>query len=115
MASRKFSFNFACVLALTITVFGSSVFVSAEEHSGKASVKNAQPTADPRLPPLLPGQEVNINGKKMKVWSTSGNLSGTTENPPPETLKDSTHGPVKGEDLSVIVDGRGLLPSRRDR
>lgn len=31
-----------------------------------------EPTLDPRLPPVLPGEEVERGGKKMKVWSSSG-------------------------------------------
>lgn len=36
---------------------------------------------DPRLPPVLPGEEVKVGEETMKVWSTGGSPS--SEVPPP--------------------------------
>lgn len=34
-----------------------------------------QPTLDPRLPPVIPGEVVERGGERMKVWSSSGPVS----------------------------------------
>ena len=34
-----------------------------------------EPTRDPRLPPVLPGEVVEKDGVKMKTWSTSGEVA----------------------------------------
>ncbi len=66
---------------------------------------------DKRLPPVIPGEEIQDGNKKIKVWSTSGNVGASEPPRPPEfphhdrTVKDQTGG------AGVIVDGRGFVPS----
>lgn len=54
-----------------------------------------EPTLDPRLPPVLPGEEVERGGKKMKVWSSSG----------PVYVQDLNQEPREAPE-NVIVDKR---------
>lgn len=64
---------------------------------------------DKRLPPVLPGEEVNDSGKRMKVWSTTGGVpvSGAPE------VGGHPHRRVK--DIDVIIDGRDKRPERSPR
>lgn len=54
-----------------------------------------EPTLDPRLPPVIPGEEVERGGKKMKVWSSSG----------PVYVQDLNQEPRESPE-NVIVDKR---------
>lgn len=54
-----------------------------------------EPTLDPRLPPVLPGEEVERGGNRMKVWSSSGPVYVQDLNPQKERAIDG-----------VIVDKR---------
>lgn len=62
------------------------------------------PQLDKRLPPVLPGQEVTINGKRMRVFSTSGPVA---VSPPPQAPAPGESGnKVQLDDVDVIVDLR---------
>ncbi len=63
---------------------------------------------DKRLPPVLPGEEVNDSGKRMKVWSTTG---GVPVADAPEATRRKRN---KVRDIDVIVDGR-KAGERRER
>jgi len=47
----------------------------------KTPEQEEEQTFDPRLPPVLPGEEVQVGDETMKVWSTGGSPS--SEAPPP--------------------------------
>ncbi len=79
--------------------------------------QNNQPTTrqnDPRLPPVLPGEEVvTESGQRMRVWSSAGPVP-VNPRPTAQTLQGNGYGGP-----SVIVDGRfdnrdGKPPSDRD-
>jgi len=65
---------------------------------------------DKRLPPVIPGEEIQDGNKKIKAWSTSGSVSVSEPPKAPElpntqpSLKDATGG------VGVIVDGREYFP-----
>ena len=42
---------------------------------------------DKRLPPVLPGEQVNDSGRKMKVWSTAGPVP--VSSAPPEPYQEN--------------------------
>lgn len=54
-----------------------------------------QPTLDPRLPPVIPGEVVERGGERMKVWSSSG----------PVTTGDAPQAPQPGS-VGVMIDQR---------
>ncbi len=60
-----------------------------------------QPTLDPRLPPVLPGEPVARGGKKMNVWSTAGSPSGVRPPEVPEPGKG-----LQDDSIDIIVDRR---------
>ncbi len=72
---------------------------------GKSIEQANQPTTrqnDPRLPAVLPGEEVvTESGQRMRVWSSAGPVP-VNPRPTPQTLQGNNGygGP------SVIVDGR---------
>ena len=59
---------------------------------------------DKRLPAVMPGQEVEANGKKMNVWTTSGPVQ--VAQPPEPWRKDSDQIKVNANGLGVIIDQR---------
>lgn len=59
---------------------------------------------DKRLPAVMPGQEVTANGKKMKVWSSSGPVP--VSEPPEPWRRDSGQIHVNENGVGVIVDQR---------
>lgn len=67
---------------------------------------NEADESDPRLPPALPGEEVQRNGKKMKLWSTSGSPSEQIATPPAPSQNWTEGGlpHINGQPLSVIVE-----------
>lgn len=71
---------------------------------GRAVEQNNQPTTrqnDPRLPPVLPGEEiVTESGQRMRVWSSAGPVP-VNQRPTPQVLQGNGYGGP-----SVIVDGR---------
>jgi hypothetical protein len=62
-----------------------------------------QPLSD-RLPPVLPGQEVQLGGKKMKVWSSSGPVA--VSEAPKAPVVDSNQVDVELGSVGVVVDRR---------
>ena len=78
------------------------LFISASVSAradGVAVVEESAPVAegtpnqasdasfDKRLPPVLPGEQVNDSGRKMKVWSTAGPV--TVSSAPPEPYQEN--------------------------
>lgn len=66
---------------------------------------SSQPTTrqdDPRLPPVLPGEEVvTQTGQRMKVWSSAGPVP-VNPMPTPQQI----FGDGDGAGLGIFVDGR---------
>ena len=58
---------------------------------------SGQAPLDPRLPPVVPGETVVRGGNEIKVWSTAGSPSISTEASPSI---------AQGKGVTVIVDGR---------
>lgn len=65
---------------------------------------------DKRLPPVLPGEEMNDSGKKLNVWSTAGSVGALPPSAPPAPPSvdvSGTHNGAYGLPPGVIVDNRG--------
>jgi hypothetical protein len=79
---------------------------------GRAGSEPSQPRPttrqnDPRLPPVIPGEEiVTETGQRMRVWSSSGPVP-VMRQPTPQALPQGLGGAgVVGGGVGVIVDGR---------
>jgi hypothetical protein len=57
---------------------------------------------DKRLPSVLPGEEIVRNGKRMKVWSTTGPVP---SNPSIDPAYDPSHR-ILNHGVGIIVDER---------
>jgi hypothetical protein len=68
------------------------------------STKTSRQLLDKRLPPVVPGQEVTANGKKMNVWSTSGEVPVSQPPEPWRHDRDGKH--LNQQGIGVIVDER---------
>jgi len=92
-------------LPLFVVSFALATGASEVKADGKILEQSSQPTTrqnDPRLPPVLPGEEiVTETGQRMRVWSSAGPVP-VNPRPTPQTLQGNNGygGP------SVIVDGR---------
>ena len=72
--------------------------------NGNESQKNgSDATFDKRLPPVLPGEEVNDGNRKMKVWSTAGPVPVA---PQPEPWNPKSSNKLESGSVGVIVDRR---------
>ena len=84
----------------------------SDDSSGAGSVANSDDTSaranDPRLPPALPGEEMKVGGKKMKIWSTSGAVTTNQSPEPPSPPSPGTNNQnqIDPGKISVIVDQR---------
>ena len=106
MSSFCVVFLSAIVIA---TIIGTAAYAdeqgSITERSIEAgSAETSKQVLDKRLPPVMPGQEVTINGKKMNVWSTSGEVP--VSQPPEPWRKDSLNIKDELHGAEVIVDQR---------
>lgn len=88
----------------------SSAFADGEQNGGNGSsivsegTKTSKQLYDKRLPPVIPGQEVQANGKKMNVWSTSGGVP--VSQPPQPWHAESGDVHINGNGVGVVVDSR---------
>lgn len=87
------------------------------DSNAPSSVEQVRPRVAPvekdlRLPPRIPGEEVRDGaGRKLRVWSTSGDLNASEPRVPPAPNDAPTLG--LGGSSSIIVDGRPDSPRRR--
>jgi hypothetical protein len=81
-------------------------FVVSSPHAATRNQDEAtqEEVRDPRLPPVLPGEEVSDGDKKIKVWSSAGEVSRST---PPRPHDPSLQRDMQGRPLNVIIDSRG--------
>lgn len=102
----------ACMIGAVFTLI-SPALVSADGEQNTEQYPRAQvePTLDPRLPAVIPGQEVIRNGKKIKVWSTGGSPSVGANYQQPQDWTDSG----LADNPSIIIDGRQVHAPHRDR
>ena len=61
---------------------------------------------DKRLPPVLPGEQVNDSGRKMKVWSTAGPVP--VSSAPPEPYQEN-----QIRNTERILGGGGVIIDNR--
>lgn len=88
------------------------------DQLGNAVGESAKPTAsaaapaealDPRLPPMLPGEEVTRGGKKMRVWTTTGPVP-VTNLSPPQAPGPPGQANIAPGNVSIVVDRREAEP-----
>lgn len=84
---------------------------SRVEEQASSSAETSPQLLDKRLPAVMPGQEVTANGKKMKVWSSSGPVP--VSEPPEPWRRDSGQIHVNESGVGVIVDQRDKEKSSR--
>lgn len=72
--------------------------------TGAEKVGTDAAVADPRLPPVFPGEEVRDGDKVIKMWSTSGPVS--VAQPPEPWATRPGSAMVNGVGGGVIVDAR---------
>jgi periplasmic divalent cation tolerance protein len=79
-------------LGLTCFTYQTSLFADQDlSQEREEQLENSKDThhdnleLDPRLPPVLPGEEIIRNGKRIKVWSSAGSVSVATPPAPGET------------------------------
>ncbi len=76
------------------------------------SSKRSEVLNDPALPAVIPGEEVKTTtGKKIKVWSTGGEVSKSQIVEPPQPGGSKL---PHGDSFSVIVDQRDDKVKPRD-
>ena len=101
----------ACAICLAVECFyPCSVRADGEDRQPGTELSAGQPPVaarDPRLPPLLPGEQVNAGGNTMKMWSTSGPVP-VGEPAQPFAGPNPTFGPNSQlpQGIGVIVDQR---------
>ena len=78
-------------------------------RSGAEKVGADAAVADPRLPPVFPGEEVRDGDKIIKTWSTSGPVA-VSQPPEPWAERGSAAraagGTANNSGVGVIVDAR---------
>lgn len=94
---------------------GNEVVESTAGSVTDSSSNETSPQAlDRRLPPVLPGQEVTVNGQKMNVWSTAGEVPVGQAPDPWKQNPAVTQQQLQG--AGVIIDQRprgGVRPPPR--
>ena len=107
MSNRKVLVASLALVTSIFTVTG-SVYGDSPTDGSRGSENQADDSQrskvlnDPRLPPLIPGEEVTgEDGQKMKVWSSSG--------PVP---REATPVPQQIDGVGVIVDPYAGRPRR---
>lgn len=99
------------LIVIALTVSRSSIaWADAGEDASRAGTepnRASDASFDKRLPPVLPGEEVNDSGRKMNVWSTSGPVPVNPSGPPAAPAAPGLS--PQGQQLplgGVIVDRR---------
>ena len=102
--------SFASIVALlSILPIHTAALADGMDSIPNAPLPHATPNErsdasfDSRLPPVLPGEEVNDDGNKMKVWSSAG---GVPVSPAPEPFKKQDGRVDLSNGTTVILDGR---------
>jgi len=104
--------NMKTFLATLIVAFlvPCALFADGDSVSSDQTINNQTDNSnqnvirDPRLPPLVPGEEVNVRGKKMKIISTSGPVP--VSQPPEPWKQDDSSAQALLKNGGVIVDTR---------
>jgi len=96
------------MLSIAEVVFADGEQVCDVESGCKQEIEKKRtfvPKLDKRLPPVIPGQVVEVDGQKIKVWSSSGPVP--VSNPPEPWREFNSRTYVDTpRDLEVIVDDR---------
>lgn len=103
------SFLFAAGVAILVQpgfVFGDGDRPASGARPAATPNQASDASFDKRLPPVLPGEEVNDSGRTMKVWSTAGPVPVSTA-PEPGRCGRAGCGAGLG-DIDVVIDGRGF-------
>lgn len=95
------------VFSILLVCFTAQADFYSEDLPAEVKKQEVQPEAapslDPRLPPVIPGQEVNAGGgRRVRMISTTGPVPVATLNPQPS--------PSLG---SSILEGAGIIVDTR--
>jgi len=91
-----------------------SIGTTAQTMADVAKVGSAA-SFDKRLPPVIPGENIQHNGRTMKVWSSAGPVPVGQVPAPPAAPQAPGQAQVGGAlpNLGVIVDQRHRSDSNR--
>lgn len=70
-------------LCLALALISALPVQARGEERDDVQSEQSQRRVEPRLPPVLPGEEVSAGSETMKVWSTGGSPT-TASTPAPE-------------------------------
>lgn len=90
---------FAAVLAGSDLSFADQAGDDSQTASSPSTLNPTTRQNDPRLPPVMPGEEiVTQTGQKMRVWSSAGPVP-VNPQPTPQQFNNGYGG-------GIIIDGR---------
>ena len=78
---------------------------TANQQAAGDSKRTVVPKLDKRLPPVLPGQVVEVDGQKIKVWSSAGPVPVGNPPEPWREYNSRSYLDIPGG-VDVIVDDR---------
>ncbi len=95
------------ILTAFLFILSSVPFVFADGDNLESNTGTAFDThSDKRLPPVLPGEEVQVGGKRVKVISTSGPV-------PVGSPTDLNPDRLSGEDIKDALGKGGVIVDNR--
>lgn len=95
------------ILVAFLLVFSAASFVFADgENADNNSGTSFDAHTDKRLPPVIPGEEVQIGGKRVKVTTTAGPV-------PVGSPVDLNSDRLKGEDVKEALGNGGIIVDNR--
>lgn len=95
-----------CATPLSVQASDSEPDSLKNDSPNDVSVTGSAASFDKRLPPVIPGEQIQHNGRKMRVWSTSGAVPVGQVPQPPQA-------PVIGNGNTTIPNLGGVIVDNR--
>lgn len=100
---------FSLLIAVPRISVASDPSPPSRESSKDVADTGSAASFDKRLPPVIPGEQIQHNGRKMRVWSTSGEVPVGQVAQPPQAPANGQQSVLPN--VGIIVDQR--RPNRR--